>query len=143
MTSITTPARRPSLAVRLIAVVSGIAAVAGVAAIWSGLTVMLRSPCAWMAVIAALDAALLLRLASFPKCHERGWFAVAITAATVLAAGFLYATAHIGLMLGMRPSESVWKMSVGLAQLFVNANTGWVEYAWVAAALAIAWRSSR
>lgn len=127
----------------MIATVSGIAAVAGVAAIWSGVTVMLQSPCAWIAVIAALDAALLLRLASFPPGRERAWFGLVITAATVLAGGFLYATANVGLMLGMRPSESVWKMSIGLAQLFVNANTGWVDYAWVAAALVLAWRTCR
>jgi hypothetical protein len=135
--------RAPTLGVRVLATLSGLAAVAGVAAIWSGLTVLRGDPCGWMAIVAALDAALLLRLASFPPGRERAAFAVAITLATVAAAAFLFATAHVGLLLGMRPSESVWKMSVGLARLYVQANTGWVELAWVAAAVAIAWRSSR
>jgi hypothetical protein len=135
--------RQPSTMVRVIAVLSGLAAVAGVAAIWSGLTVMLGGPCGWMAVVAALDAALLLRLASFPAGRERAAFALVITAATVAAGAFLFATAHVGLMLGMRPSESVWKMSLGLASLYVQANTGWVELAWVGAALMIAWLSNR
>jgi len=143
MTAATPALRRPSWLVRIIAGTSGLAAVAGVAAIWCGLTVILGHPCGWMAVVAALDAALLMRLASFPQGRERAAFAITITLATVLAAAYLYATAHIGMLLGMRPAESVWKMSPSLAQLFVSANVGWVEYAWLAAAMFVAWRSSR
>ncbi|MGQ0801728.1 MAG: hypothetical protein ACT4NL_16640 [Pseudomarimonas sp.] len=123
--------------------VSGIAAVAGVAAIWSGLTVMLRDPCGWMAVLAALDAALLLRLASFPPGRERALFALVITWATAVAGAYLFASARVGLLLGMMPSESIWKMSYSLAYLYVQANTGWVELAWLAAASVLAWWTCR
>ncbi len=135
--------KRPSIAARVIATVSGVAAVAGVAAIWSGLTVMLRDPCGWVAVLAALDAALLLRLASFPPGRERALFALAITWATVVAGAYLFASASVGLLLGMMPSESIWKMSASLAYLYVQANTGWVELGWLAVATVVAWFSSR
>jgi len=143
MTASLTRDRRPSLAIRFLALLAGMAAIAGVAAVWMGVSVMLRGPCSWMAVVAALDAALLLRLASFPPGRERAAIAVAITAATVIFAGFLFATAHVGLLMGMRPSESVWKMSPGLALLYVQANTGLFDLAWVLGALGLAWRTGR
>lgn len=135
--------RRPSAGIRLLALGAGVAATAGVAAVWMGVSVMLRDPSSWMAVVAALDAALLLRLASFPPGRERAAIAIGITFATVVFAGFLFATAHVGLLMGMRPSESVWKMSPGLALLYVQANTGFADYAWVLGALGVAWRAGR
>lgn len=131
------------LGVRLLATAAGIAAILGVSAIWAMAGIALGDPSSWFALIAALDAALLLRLASYPAGRERAAVALAITAMTVLGAGFLFAATRVGLLMGMPPAESIWKMSTSLAYLFVQANTGWTDALWIAAALILAWRAGR
>ncbi|MBB5207140.1 hypothetical protein [Chiayiivirga flava] len=125
--------------VLLVAVV----AVAGVAAVWSGLSLVFRSNCAWMAVVTALDAALLLRLAAVPAGPARAGWAIAITLATVAVAWYLVSAAQIGLLMGFRPADAVWKISPGLAWLYGTTNFGWVDAAWLLGALGIAWRFGR
>jgi len=118
-------------------------AVLGVAAVWSGFSLMFRSNCAWMAVVTALDAALLLRLAAVPPGRARAGWAVAITLATVCAALFAIAAAQIGLLMGFRPADSIWRISPGLAWLYTTSNMGWLDGVWLAAALTLAWRVGR
>lgn len=135
------PAPKP--APRALALTACAVAVIGVAAVWGGLSLLLPGPCAWMAVIAALDAALLLRLAVWPPGPVRGALALAVTAATVAVAGHFVATAQIGRALGLRPFEALPRMSTDLALLYVQSNSGWVELVWVAVALVLAWRCAR
>lgn len=123
----------------LIAVV----AVAGASAIWLGVAVILRSNAGWMAVVVALDAALLLRLAGLRPGARRAIWAIAITLTTIVAAAFLVATARIGMDMGIRPAEAVSKMSLGLSWLWVQSNSGWPEALWVAVAVGVAWRLGR
>ena len=118
-------------------------AVLGVAAVWSGVSLMFRSHCAWMAVVTALDTALLLRLAAVPPGRARAGWAVAITLATVCVALFVIAAAQIGLLMGFRPADAVWRISPGLAWLYTSTNVGWIDGVWLAAALALAWRAGR
>ncbi len=137
------PPRRAGNATRLLALLAGLAAIAGVAAIWAGVGTILRGPVAWMALLVALDAALLLRLAGMPAGRERAAFGVAIVAATIIAGGYLYAAAQVGLVLGLRPSESVLRMSPGLAWLYLRANVGALDALWLAAGVALGWRACR
>lgn len=125
--------------VLLVAVV----AVAGVAAVWSGLSLVFRGNCGWMAVVTALDAALLLRLAAIPPGRARAGWAIAITLATVVVAWYLVSAAQIGLLMGFRPADAVWKISPGLAWLYAQSNATWGDLAWLLAALGIGWRVAR
>lgn len=118
-------------------------AIVGVAAVWAGLSVIARSQCAWMGAVAALDAALLLRLASWPPGRSRVALALTVTVLTILAANFLVAAARIGVSMGLRPVEAVGRMSMELAALYAQSNTGWIEAAWYALALVLAWRGAR
>jgi hypothetical protein len=102
-----------------------------------------RGPCAWMAPVAALDAALLLRLASWPAGRPRVALVLSVTVLTVLVANFLVASAQIGVTMGMRPVHAVPLMSVELAALYARAHTGWVEAGWYALALVLGWRAAR
>ena len=97
----------------------------------------------WMTLIAALDAALILRLASHPAGSGRAALAVGITLLTVLAAAVLVSSAKIGMSLGMRPAESLSRMSWELVPLYVGANVDWRDGLWLLAGCFLAWRAGR
>jgi hypothetical protein len=132
-----------STATGLLAVVAAGVAIAGIAAIWAGVAAITGTQCAWFAVVAALDAALLLRLAAWPTGRSRAVFALSITVATVLCANIFVAAAQIGRVMGLRPYEALPRMSLELAALHTHANTGWLEWIWYAIAVALAYRLGR
>ena len=118
-------------------------AIVGVAAVWAGVSLITRTQCAWMAPVAALDAALLLRLATMPAGRVRVALALAVTLLTIVGANFLVASAQIGVSMGLRPVEAVSRMSLELAALHARSNNGWIEAGWYAMALVLAWRCAR
>jgi hypothetical protein len=118
-------------------------ATVGVAAIWAGASAITRGQCAWMAVVAALDAVVLLRLASWPPGRARASMAIATTLSTVAVANYFVAATLIGLPMGMRPFESVPRMSMELAMMYASSNNGWIELGWTALACVAAWRLGR
>jgi hypothetical protein len=118
-------------------------AVVGVAAVWTGVSMIVRGPCAWFAVLAALDAALLLRLANWPPGRSRVALALGVVALTVVCAAYFIATAQIGHAMGMRPYEALPLMSFDLASLYARSNVGWAEGLWLALALVVAWRGAK
>jgi len=118
-------------------------AIVGVAAVWAGVSLITRTQCAWMALVAALDAALLLRLATMPAGRVRVALALAVTLLTIVGANFLVASAQIGVSMGLRPVEAVSRMSLELAALHAQSNNGWIEAGWYALALVLAWRCAR
>jgi len=120
-----------------------LAATAGLSAVWAGASVMLGGNATWMTLVAALDAALLLRLAGHPPGMQRALMALFITGLAVLAAAALVSSAKIGLSMGMRPVESLQRMSFELATLYLRANLGWVDAFWLAAGGLLAWRTGR
>ena len=137
------PAPRTSPAATVFSLLASLAAIAGIAAIWTGISLVTRSNAGWMAVVAALDAALLLRLAGYRRGNDRALFTLIVVLATTALAGFLIATAAIGLPMGLRPYHAVGRMSLELAWLFVQANSGWVELGWLVAASVVAWKAGR
>jgi len=137
------PATRTSAAATVFSLFASMAAIAGVAAIWTGISLVTRSNAGWMAVVAAFDAALLLRLAGYRPGNDRALFALIVMLATTALAAFLIATTAIGLPMGLRPYHAVGRMSLELAWLFVQANSGWVELGWLGAASVLAWKAGR
>jgi hypothetical protein len=134
------PLRSSTLA---LGVLIGGVAIVGVAAIWAGVAAIVASPCAWVAPLAAADAAVLLRLANFPAGKSRAALALAITAATIVVGNALVATALIGRGMGLRPVHALGRMSPDLAWMYVQSNSGWAELAWYALAGVLAWRLGR
>lgn len=118
-------------------------AVLGVSAVWGEVAALTRGQAAWIAVVAALDAALLLRLARWPAGATRAALAIGVTAVTIVGGNFFVATAQIGQLMGLRPIEAIGRMSLELAAMHVRANSGWPELAWYAGALFLAWRATR
>ena len=134
---------QPQTASRPLALIACAVAVVGVAAIWAGISLITHGMSAWMAPFAALDAALLLRLASWPAGRARVTLALVATALTILCANYLVAAAQIGRALGLRPVESVPHMSIELAALYAQSNSGWFEGACYVVAALLAWVFAR
>lgn len=136
-------ARSTPTATRWLALAACAVAVIGVAAVWAGLSLIANGPCGWVAVLAALDAILLLRLANWPPGRSRVAVALGVVGLTVFCAGYFIATAQIGRAMGMRPYEALPRMSFDLASLYVRSTVGWAEALWLALAGAVAWRGAR
>jgi len=116
---------------------------AGAAAAWILLALWLDRQCSWMAVFAALDAALLLRLGGHRPGWQRALLGVVATLATIVLANWGIAAGQMGSGMGMLPWESALKLggahAVTLAQL---ANQS-ADLAWLWLSLPVAAFASR
>jgi hypothetical protein len=83
---------------------------AGVAAAWALLAVALDRQCSWMAVVAALDAILLLRMARVAPGLTRAALAVAATALAIALANWWIAGAQVGQTVGLLAWQSIPKL---------------------------------
>ena len=63
----------------------------GMTAAWLALSMALRSPCGWLAPVAALDMVLMLKLSAAPAGRMRAALAVLGTAAALLASYWMIA----------------------------------------------------
>jgi hypothetical protein len=135
--------RTPSAATLWIALCACTIAIVGVAALWAAISLVLGGSCGWMAILAALDAVLLLRLANWPPGRARALVALGVLALTLPVAGYFLATAQVGRGMGLRPFEALPRMSLELASLYLRANLGWIEALWAAFAGLVAWRGAR
>lgn len=117
--------------------------VLGAVAVWLGLAITLRSTCAWMAPLAALDMVLMLRLAAAPAGWLRSGVAVLATAAAIAASYWMIVATQMGLLLGLSPMESAQRLGPVLAgELLRHGTDGW-DLGLVLLALLIAGRLGR
>lgn len=117
--------------------------VAGFAAAWIALGMLSDRQSSWMAPLAALDAALLLRLGGMPPGWRRAAWAVAATVATVMLANWGIAAAQLGVSLGLLPLDSALKLGPHLAWTLAQLANGPADLAWIALALVLAVVASR
>lgn len=138
MSALAMPAASPPRQRRAFALVLLLLGSAGVAAAWTLWALSVERQSAWIALLAAADAALLLRLAKVPPGWARALLAVAGTVLAVLLANWWIAGGEMGRQLGMQPWNSIPRLGLhhflALAEL---ANRG-TEYAWYAAAAVLA-----
>jgi len=117
--------------------------VLGMTAAWLALSMFLRSPCGWLAPVAALDMALMLRLSAAPAGRIRAALAVMGTAAAVAISYWMMAATQMGQLLGLSPLESAQRLGPVLAgELVRHMTSGW-DIAYAALALVLAWRFGR
>ncbi|MBP3984694.1 hypothetical protein J5837_09710 [Pseudoxanthomonas helianthi] len=110
----------------------------GVAAAWVLLALYGNGQKGWMAVIAALDAAWMLRLGGWRPGWARAALAVAGTLSVVALANWGIAALQIGLPMGLDLWESLSKPGLGYVWLLAGlANTAF-DKACIAVAVAIA-----
>lgn len=110
----------------------------GAAAAWVLLALYGNGQKGWMAVIAALDAAWMLRLGGWRPGWARAALAVAGTLSVVALANWGIAALQIGLPMGLDLWESLSKPGLGYVWLLAGlANTAF-DKACIAVAVAIA-----
>jgi len=115
----------------------------GIAAAWILLADARGSQTSWMAVIAAFDAAWLVRLARARPGLVR---ALAGTAATVLAivlANWGIVASQLARPMGMLPWESALKLGPHHAYTLASLANSTVDLAWLGAAIVVAAVASR
>jgi hypothetical protein len=122
----------------LLAIATTIAGVLGVVTVWVTLALWTDLACGWMALIAAVDHAVLLRLVRAPAGGPRVWLAVAATCATILAAAWLIVAGQLGAALGMQPLASALRLGPVLAWEYTRLGFGGWDWACVAFAPVLA-----
>lgn len=115
----------------------------GCAAAWILLALATGRQSGWMAVVAAVDAAIVLRLARMPRGPARAAAAVAATVAAVAIANWGIAAGEVGRSLGMLPWDAAARMGPHYAWTLALLANGAVDRAWLAAAVIIAAVGSR
>lgn len=111
----------------------------GIAAAWGTASLFLHSPCSWMALVTAADAAIVLRLAGLARGRARARWSVLVAVLAILAGGFAVAALQIGAAFGSVPHEAVWNIGPGLARTWWQLNAGPWDIAAFALALPLAW----
>jgi hypothetical protein len=97
----------------------------------------------WMAVLAALEAAWMLRLGGFRAGPARVAVAIIAMLLIALAANWGIAAAYIGGPMGLTPWESALRMGPHLAWTLLTLANGLGEALWLAIAAVVAWRAAR
>jgi hypothetical protein len=115
----------------------------GFAAAWILLAFAQDRQCSWMAILAALDAAVLLRLSRMDRGWGRAALAVASTMATILLANWGIAAAQMGRVMGLLPWESMTRLGPSFAWTLANLANPPVDLLWLAIALVVAAVTSR
>jgi hypothetical protein len=115
----------------------------GFAAAWVLIAIARDRQCSWMAVLAALDAALLLRLSRMAPGWPRAGLGVLATVATILLANWGIAAAQMGRVMGLLPWESMTKLGPAFAWTLANLANPPTDLLWLAAALVLAAFASR
>ncbi|MDR6991312.1 hypothetical protein [Luteimonas sp. 3794] len=115
----------------------------GIAAAWILLADASGTQTSWMAVIAALDAAWLLRLARARPGLVRAFAGTAATVLAIVIANFGIAAAQLARPMGVLPWESALKLGPHHAYTLASLANAPVDLAWLGAAVVIAAVASR
>ena len=115
----------------------------GAAAAWVLVAMALDTQASWMALVAAVDAALIVRLARLRPGAMRALYGVLATLLAILAANWGIVAAWLGRSLGLLPGESMLKLGPEFGWLLMRLGNGATDLAWLAAALLVAAFASR
>ena len=122
----------------LLPAVAVVAGILGTDAVWVALSVFSGQPCSWIAPIAALDLALLMRFAGAPAGPARVVVAVVATALAVLLAQWLIVATQMGIALGLQPVDSALRLGPALAMQFWRLSLDRADLGWMLSALPLA-----
>jgi hypothetical protein len=115
-----------------------LAGVLGADAVWVLLAVASNRPCSWMALLAAVDVALLLRLTGAPPGAARVTVAVLATALAVALAQWLIVATQLGIVLGLQPLDSALRLGPALARQLLHLSLDRGDLAWLLVSLPLA-----
>ena len=133
-------ARWPTRAFRLLMLLG---ACLGFVVVWVVLAWSKNSQCGWMALLAALDVAWVLRLSGWPSGVGRAVVGVVATAGIVLLANWFIIAVHLGEVMGLDPFGSALRLGVQHAWTLAQLANGGFEAAMIGLGLLIAAIASR
>lgn len=112
--------------------------VLGMSAVWVSVAVLSNRPCSWLALVAALDMALLLRLTNAPPGRSRIAIAIAATALAVALSQWLIVATQLGFALGLEPVASSLRLGPSLAWQLSKLNLDRLDWIFLLSALPLA-----
>ena len=112
--------------------------IAGITVAWVAAAVLSNQPCSWMALVAAIDMAVLLRLTRAPAGALRTAVAVLATLLAVLLTHWMIAATQMGVLMGMPPIASSLRLGPALAWQLMQLNLGRLDWILIASSLPLA-----
>ena len=106
---------------------------------WLFIALLSGRQAGWMAVLAALDIAFMLRLGTFRAGPGRVALTLAATVLVAVAANWGIASAYLGGSMGLNPWDSALRMGPFMAWTLVQLANGVAEVLWLGVALVIGW----
>lgn len=125
--------RVPLLALVLLAV-----GTAGISAAWAAIAMLGGTQASWMAPLAALDAAWLLRLGGAPRGWTRAALALLGTVLAIAMANWSIVAAHLGSVMGLPFLDSAQRLGPNLAWTLLTLAHSTADLLWLASALVLA-----
>jgi hypothetical protein len=126
---------RDSLVGWLLPIAATLAGAAGVCAAWVAVAALSGSNGSWIALVAALDIALMLRLTHAPAGRLRNAVALLATLGTIAASQWLLAAARVGALVGLEPLASASRLGPALGWQVVQLSLDRVDWVLLLAAL--------
>ena len=115
----------------------------GIAAAWILFSFGSGRQSSWIAVVAALDAAVLLRLGRMPGGWLRSMLGFCGTAMAIAMANWGIVAAQLGREMGLLPWESLFRLGPHFTWTLTTLVNDRVDLAWLGAALVVALVASR
>ena len=110
----------------------------GMSAVWVAIAILSDRSCSWLALVAAVDMSLLLRLTNAPPGRLRMVVAVLATALAVALSQWLIVATHLGLALGLEPLASSLRLGPALAWQLGKLSLDRVDWILLLASLPLA-----
>ena len=112
--------------------------IAGITVAWVAAAVLSDQPCSWMALVAAIDMAVLLRLTRAPAGALRTAVAVLATLVAVLLTHWMIAATQLGVVMGMPPITSSLRLGPALAWQLMQLSLGRLDWILIGSSLLLA-----
>lgn len=110
---------------------------------WSSLALATGRQHGWVALLAALEAAWMLRLGGMHPGWPRRLLAAVTTLAMAAVVQWLVASGHIGAQMGLAPWEAAPKMGAFYVWTLARLANTWLDLLCIAAAPLLALRAAR
>ena len=140
------PMTTPALPLRRITWLSWLLLVLGIggfAALWVLLALSTDRQNSWMAVLGAVDIAVMLRLGGWPAGPRRALAGVLATVAIVLLTNWGIIASQLGADLGIAPWDSALRLGTHHAMTLAGLANGAGDAAWIALGLVVAALTAR
>ena len=117
--------------------------VGGFAAVWVIVGLYRDTQSSWMAILGALDVAVLLRLGRWPPGPRRAMLGVVATAAMIVVANWGITSGQLGAVLGLLPWDSALRLGLDHAWTLAQLANGIGDALWLGVALLVAALAAR